>query len=190
MKKETPCIIKKIFAINFINRFSRKKLIDRQSVAAHTSMVVILVSLISLLENNRRKSKGLALINREKAMDKAAWHDVGEIYVDDIPAPIRNKIKEAVEKLEKEEVEDDLLKKIDKGVRDQIRDNVLNCKEELEGKLVDVYDKIERLIYIYYEKQAGNKSLMDAFNKTIERIDEKGYEDIQALFWVLSNQEL
>jgi len=177
MKKETPEILREIYTTNFINRYSRKKLNSVQTVSSHTHFVSILVDIIGNLENIRREKKDLPRIDMLCALRKAVWHDIGEIYTSDIPEPIKERMGDMVESIERECVEEELLKKIDKSIQDRTKEAILECKVGLEGKLVDLCDLTERLLYIYYEKRTGNTLLMGAFDRTLTKIDELDYED-------------
>jgi len=180
MIKSTPYVIKNLFAINYINRFARMKLNKDHTVAAHTSIVVILVSIFSLLENKRRTAKGLDLVNREIALDKACWHDIGEIFTGDIIAPIKEYNEDMVSivgDIEAELVERHVIKNIDKSIKETIKENILNCKDGLEGKLVDCCDLLERLIHLLYEKLSGNQMIKEPFKITVHTINDRGYSD-------------
>jgi len=162
--------------LQYIKRYSTHRVNCSQSVAAHSHVVICLAAIIAECENARRGE------NEEKLdmlaiYSKAAWHDVPESMLGDIPAPTKNFDDEMRAKTKQIETKlfDEALLHLPREAKKNIRRATLNCKDGIEGEIIALADLLERLIYLTEERRSGNTKFNKVYKNTISQLNDKYY---------------
>ena len=149
--------------LNRCNNFARNV---GEDVAQHSYFVSLLSMMIGdelnlnddFVENHRD-------VNVELIMRKALLHDTEEAITSDVPYNVKNHSSAFKSKL------NSVLTEISKAYYEGASDSLLeyhkigaDCKEGLEGQVVDIADMLELALYCFEEVNTGNafmKGLMD-----------------------------
>ncbi len=171
-----PKAMLQVYKINWLKRYSNSNVHNAQNVASHSHMVSFIAQIIGDLENLKRKEN--EQLNIEEILRKAINHDIGESLFGDLISPVKNYNEEFYSKVKEVEhslIEDNIISKVPKELKEKYKSYILGSKEGLEGKLVDLADLMECLFYALSEKKLGNAYMVSIFHNTVEMIIEKGY---------------
>lgn len=140
-----------------LTRYQAAPRVSSESVAEHSFFVAAYVL----------KLHDYYDFNLEKALRMALLHDFNEVFVSDVPFPIKTKYKELNEALEKVEYEVNSY-----HIGEDFADEMLefNNMSTAEGIIVEVGDVLSVVSYAKHEIGLGNSAYMrDVYNKSIPR---------------------
>ena len=140
-----------------LTRYQAAPRVSSESVAEHSFFVAAYVLKLHDYYN----------FNLEKALKMALLHDFNEVFVSDVPFPIKTKYKELNKALEKAEYEVNS-DYIGKDFADEMLE--FNNMSSAEGIIVELGDVLSVVSYSKHEIGLGNSSYMkDVYNKSIPR---------------------
>lgn len=145
--------------LRHITRFQTAPRNASETVAEHSFYVTAIVLKLHDYFN----------FNLEKALRTALLHDYSEVYISDVPQPIKaankdlaNALEEAETRINKEKLSDD--------IASDIAD--FNNLATAEGCIVNLADVISVLMYSRLEVKLGNKEYMLAvYHKSFKRVN-------------------
>lgn len=140
-----------------LTRYQAAPRVSSESVAEHSFFVAAYVLKLHDYYN----------FDLEKALRMALLHDFNEVFVSDVPFPIKSKYKELNKALEKAEYEVNCTH-ISKEFADEMLE--FNNMTSAEGIIVELGDVLSVVSYSKHEIGLGNSSYMkDVYNKSIPR---------------------
>ena len=149
-----------LFNVNNLRNLTRYQAAPRvssESVAEHSFFVAAYVL----------KLHDYYDFNLEKALRMALLHDFNEVFISDVPFPIKTKYKGLNRELEKAEYEVNS-SMISKEFADEMLE--FNNMSSPEGIIVELGDVLSVVSYSKHEIGLGNSSYMrDVYNKSIPR---------------------
>ena len=140
-----------------LTRYQAAPRVSSESVAEHSFFVAAYVL----------KLHDYYEFNLEKALRMALLHDFNEVFVSDVPFPIKSKYKGLHKELEKAEYEVNC-EYISKEFANEMKE--FNDMSTAEGIIVEIGDVLSVVSYSKHEIELGNSSYMkDVYNKAIPR---------------------
>lgn len=140
-----------------LTRYQTAPRVSSESVAEHSFFVAAYVL----------KLYDYYDFNLEKALRMALLHDFNEVFISDVPFPIKSKYKEINKELEKAEYEVNC-EHINKEFADEMKE--FNNMSTAEGIIVELGDVLSVVSYSKHEIGLGNSKYMkDVYNKAIPR---------------------
>jgi putative hydrolase of HD superfamily len=140
-----------------LTRYQAAPRVSSESVAEHSFFVAAYVL----------KLYDYYDFNLEKALRMALLHDFNEVFVSDVPFPIKSKYKALNKELEKAEYEVNC-EHISKEFANEMKE--FNEMTSAEGIIVEVGDVLSVVSYSKHEIELGNSSYMrDVYNRSIPR---------------------
>lgn len=140
-----------------LTRYQAAPRVSSESVAEHSFFVAAYVlKLYDFYE-----------FNLEKALRMALLHDFNEVFISDVPFPIKSKYKGLNKELEKVEYEVNC-EHISKEFAEEMKE--FNDMSTAEGIIVELSDVLSVVSYSKHEIGLGNSKYMkDVYNKAIPR---------------------
>lgn len=139
-----------------IGRWANEFLHKRQSVAEHSFMVCQIAQLLGLIEEQEAGSQ----IDWRSLYRKALNHDTPEALVGDVISTTKNinpATKKALDDVEIELVESQLILKLEKSYQDTYRKVIFDGKDDtIEGKILTAADNIDALMECIQEIKLAN----------------------------------
>lgn len=141
-----------------IDRYQIAHKITRETVAEHSFFVASYILKLHDYYN----------FNLEKALNMGLLHDFSEVFISDVPHPIKMAFPDINKQLEKAEYEMN-----EKYISKEFADNLeeFNNLTSVEGKIVNIADILSVISYSKYEVSLGNSQYMkDVLNRGLMRI--------------------
>ena len=139
-----------------IGRWANEFLHKRQSVAEHSFMVCQIAQLLGMIE----ETEGAGSVDWKSLYRKALNHDTPEALVGDVISTTKNineATKKALDDVEAELVESELISKVSEPYRSLYRDVIFDGKDDsLEGRILTAADNIDALMECIQEIKLAN----------------------------------
>lgn len=141
--------------LNNMGRWSNEYMHSRTTVSEHLFFVTQIGQMLGVIEEEHENK-----IDWKVLYEKLLNHDVPEAMTGDIINTMKyreSKLKELVDKIEDELVEEELLEKLDSPYKERYREILTNFKDDtLEGHILKYADRIDALLECIYELKLGN----------------------------------
>ena len=146
-----------IYRLKSYNRYNNKPRIQNENVLEHISTV----TLISMLLSEKFKN-----VDKHRILQLALIHDIGELFIGEVPKTIKDRFPELKSILEKCEFESlsEFFPNYDFLVREWVEG------KSTESKIVKLADKISVLLYSSRESKLGNSLMREIFQKTFDEL--------------------
>lgn len=129
----------------------------KHSVSSHNFKVAEIAQLLGDIEENNG-----SVINWKALYNKSINHDVPEVFISDIKAPIKHynaEINQMINTIETNLRDDFIKNEIPSELQEQFKDHLSNGKDStLEGKILSAADKIDQVFEAFGEIEKGNPS--------------------------------
>ena len=141
--------------LNNMGRWSNEYMHSRTTVSEHLFFVTQIGQMLGTIEEENGNS-----VDWKKLYEKLINHDVPEAMTGDIINTMKyreSKLKELVDKIEDELVEEELVANLDSPFKEKYREILMNFKDgSLEGLILEYADRIDALLECVYELKLGN----------------------------------
>ena len=141
--------------LNNMGRWSNELMHSRATVSEHLFFVSQIGQMLAVIEEKNGKE-----VDWKALYQKLLNHDVPEAMTGDIINTMKYrewKLKELVDKIEDELVEEELIDKMDEMYKKPYREILTNFKDDsLEGSILKYADRIDALLECVYELKLGN----------------------------------
>lgn len=163
MSPETKTLLN-LRRLRYIKRCNNFPVNLPENVAAHSFFVVQMTMIIA----DELNSAAPQSVDVEKAMRKAVLHDTMEAFTGDIPWNVKHHSDEVHKAIAK--AENDLSWQLVANGNTFISymDTLKQCKEGLEGAIVNLADMLELALFCYEEIQSGSIFMVDMLRKCID----------------------
>lgn len=169
MEKNLGRILINAKKLSNIGRWANEFLHKRQSVAEHSFMVSQIAQLLGLIEEEAGN-----IVNWKSLYRKALNHDTPEALVGDVISTTKNinpATKKALDDVESELVESELILKLEDNFQNIYRELIFDGKDDsLEGKILTAADNLDALMECIQEIKLSN---MDPFLEKYHHIYNK-----------------
>lgn len=160
--------------LNNMGRWSNEFMHSRATVSEHLFFVTQIGQMLAVIEEEHGNK-----VNWKLLYQKLINHDVPEAMTGDIINTMKYrewKLKELVDKIEDELVEEELIHKLDDEYKERYREILTNFKDDsLEGCILKYADRIDALLECVYELKLGNsqtfKEKYEVLVETLEKSD-------------------
>lgn len=147
--------LKTVKKLNNMGRWSNEYMHRRATVSEHLFFVTQLGQMLAVIEEEHGNE-----VDWKVLYAKLINHDVPEAMTGDIINTMKyrdSKLKELVDRIEDELVEEVLLEELDDPYKERYRELLTNFKDDtLEGQILSYADRIDALLECIYELQLGN----------------------------------
>lgn len=141
--------------LNNMGRWSNEYMHSRTTVSEHLFFVTQIGQMLGTIEEEHGNK-----VDWKVLYAKLINHDVPEAMTGDIINTMKyreSKLKELVDKIEDELVEEELLANLDSPYKERYRSILTNFKDDtLEGNILQYADRIDALLECVYELKLGN----------------------------------
>lgn len=141
--------------LNNMGRWSNEYMHSRATVSEHIFFVTQIGQMLGVIEEENGNE-----VNWKVLYEKLLNHDVPEAMTGDIINTMKyreSKLKELVDKIEDELVEEELVENLDSPFKERYREMLMDFKDDtLEGRILEYADRIDALIECIYELKLGN----------------------------------
>ena len=141
--------------LNNMGRWSNEYMHSRATVSEHLFFVTQIGQMLGVIEEESGNQVDWKLL-----YEKLINHDVPEAMTGDIINTMKyreSKLKELVDKIEDELVEEELVDNLESPYKERYRSMLTNFKDDsLEGHILEYADRIDALLECVYELKLGN----------------------------------
>lgn len=141
--------------LNNMGRWSNEYMHSRATVSEHIFFVTQIGQMLGVIEEENGNK-----VEWKVLYEKLLNHDVPEAMTGDIINTMKyreSKLKELVDKIEDELVEEELVENLDSPFKERYREMLTGFKDDtLEGRILEYADRIDALIECIYELKLGN----------------------------------
>lgn len=141
--------------LNNMGRWSNEYMHSRTTVSEHLFFVTQIGQMLGTIEEENGNK-----VDWKVLYEKLINHDVPEAMTGDIINTMKyreSKLKELVDKIEDELVEEELVANLDSPFKEKYREILMNFKDgSLEGLILEYADRIDALLECVYELKLGN----------------------------------
>lgn len=141
--------------LNNMGRWSNEYMHSRATVSEHLFFVTQIGQMLGIIEEENGNQVDWKLL-----YEKLINHDVPEAMTGDIINTMKyreSKLKELVDKIEDELVEEELVDNLESPYKERYRSMLTNFKDDsLEGHILEYADRIDALLECVYELKLGN----------------------------------
>lgn len=141
--------------LNNMGRWSNEFMHSRTTVSEHLFFVTQIGQMLAVIEEENGSD-----IDWKILYQKLINHDVPEAMTGDIINTMKyreSKLKELVDKIEDELVEEELVEKLESPYKERYREILTDFKDDsLEGSILKYADRIDALLECVYELKLGN----------------------------------
>ena len=141
--------------LNNMGRWSNEFMHSRATVSEHLFFVTQIGQMLGVIEEENGNKVDWKIL-----YEKLINHDVPEAMTGDIINTMKyreTKLKELVDKIEDELVEEELVENLESPFKERYRDMLMNFKDDsLEGLILEYADRIDALLECVYELKLGN----------------------------------
>ena len=156
--------------LNNIGRWANEFLHQRSSVAEHSFSVAQIAQLLGVIEEEHGSNVNWKILYR-----KALNHDIPESVMGDVISTTKNstkEVKQALNLVEKELVEEKLLSGLKEPYKSIYKDIIFDGKDDsLEGKILKVADNLDALIECVQEVRLHNRDpFLEKYKYILDKI--------------------
>lgn len=160
-----------LFRMKYIDRWSLMRSTRKENLSEHTLEVAFIAHCLCVIEK-RRFSR---IVDTEKVLLGALFHDTSEVITGDLPTPVKYynpDIKTAYKKIEKT-AEQKLLSLLPEDFKDDFTE--VYSLDENTKQIIKAADKLSALIKCTEEVRSGNNEFSNALKSTKNAIDDMQY---------------
>lgn len=160
-----------LFRMKYIDRWSLMRSTRKENLSEHTLEVVFIAHCLCVIEKRRFGR----VVNTEKVLLGALFHDTSEVITGDLPTPVKYynpDIKTAYKKIEKT-AEQKLLSLLPEDFKDDFTE--VYSLDENAKQIIKAADKLSALIKCTEEVRSGNNEFSKALKSTKNAIDDMQY---------------
>lgn len=160
-----------LFRMKYIDRWSLMRSTRKENLSEHTLEVAFIAHCLCVIEK-RRFSR---IVDTEKVLLGALFHDTSEVITGDLPTPVKYynpDIKTAYKKIEKT-AEQKLLSLLPEDFKDDFTE--VYSLDENTKQIIKAADKLSALIKCTEEVRSGNNEFSKALKSTKNAIDDMQY---------------
>ncbi len=158
--------------LNNMGRWSNEFMHSRATVSEHLFFVTQIGQMLGVIEEENGNEVDWKIL-----YEKLINHDVPEAMTGDIINTMKyreTKLKELVDKIEDELVEEELVENLDSPFKERYRDMLMNFKDDtLEGRILEYADRIDALLECVYELKLGNSQpFKEKYGVLVSKLEE------------------
>ena len=158
--------------LNNMGRWSNEYMHSRATVSEHLFFVTQIGQMLGVIEEEHGNE-----VDWKRLYEKLINHDVPEAMTGDIINTMKyreSKLKELVDKIEDELVEEELVANLESPFKERYRDMLMNFKDgTLEGLILEYADRIDALLECVYELKLGNtQTFKDKYGVLVNKLEE------------------
>ncbi len=160
-----------LFRMKYIDRWSLMRSTRKENLSEHTLEVAFIAHCLCVIEKRRFGR----VVNTEKVLLGALFHDTSEVITGDLPTPVKYynpDIKTAYKKIEKT-AEQKLLSLLPEDFKDDFTE--VYSLDENAKQIIKAADKLSALIKCTEEVRSGNNEFSKALKSTKNAIDDMQY---------------
>lgn len=162
-----------------INRWALMRNTQEENLSQHSCDVAAIAHCLALIKNVRFGGS----LNAEKAAFYGLYHDMPEIITGDMPTPVKyyNDTMRSQFALIEKNASEHLLGMLPDDLRPYYEEALLpDGEKEYLWKIVKAADKISALIKCIEEEKAGNREFRQAYESTLESINNMHMEEVDS----------
>lgn len=162
-----------------INRWALMRNTQEENLSQHSCDVAAIAHCLALIKNVRFGGS----LNAEKAAFYGLYHDMPEIITGDMPTPVKyyNDTMRSQFALIEKNASEHLLGMLPDDLRPYYEEALLpEGENEYLWKIVKAADKISALIKCIEEEKAGNREFRQAYESTLESINNMHMEEVDS----------
>ena len=158
--------------LNNMGRWSNEYMHSRATVSEHLFFVTQIGQMLGVIEEESGNQVDWKLL-----YEKLINHDVPEAMTGDIINTMKyreSKLKELVDKIEDELVEEELVDNLESPYKERYRTMLTSFKDDsLEGHILEYADRIDALLECVYELKLGNsQTFKEKYYILVEKLEE------------------
>lgn len=158
--------------LNNMGRWSNEYMHSRATVSEHLFFVTQIGQMLGVIEEENGNPVDWKLL-----YEKLINHDVPEAMTGDIINTMKyreSKLKELVDKIEDELVEEELVDNLESPYKERYRTMLTSFKDDsLEGHILEYADRIDALLECVYELKLGNsQTFKEKYYILVEKLEE------------------
>lgn len=158
--------------LNNMGRWSNEYMHSRATVSEHLFFVTQIGQMLGVIEEENGNP-----IDWKLLYEKLINHDVPEAMTGDIINTMKyreSKLKELVDKIEDELVEEELVDNLESPYKERYRTMLTNFKDDsLEGHILEYADRIDALLECVYELKLGNsQTFKEKYYILVKKLEE------------------
>ena len=160
-----------LFRMKYIDRWSLMRSTRKENLSEHTLEVAFIAHCLCVIEKRRFGR----IVDTEKVLLGALFHDTSEVITGDLPTPVKYynpDIKTAYKKIEKT-AEQKLLSLLPEDFKDDFTE--VYSLDENAKQIIKAADKLSALIKCTEEVRSGNNEFSKALKSTKNAIDDMQY---------------
>jgi predicted hydrolases of HD superfamily len=160
-----------LFRMKYIDRWSLMRSTRKENLSEHTLEVAFIAHCLCVIEKRRFGR----IVDTEKVLLGALFHDTSEVITGDLPTPVKYynpDIKTAYKKIEKT-AEQKLLSLLPEDFKDDFTE--VYSLDENTKQIIKAADKLSALIKCTEEVRSGNNEFSKALKSTKNAIDDMQY---------------
>lgn len=160
-----------LFRMKYIDRWSLMRSTRKENLSEHTLEVAFIAHCLCVIEKRRFGR----IVDTEKVLLGALFHDTSEVITGDLPTPVKYynpDIKTAYKKIEKT-AEQKLLSLLPEDFKDDFTE--VYSLDENTKQIIKAADKLSALIKCTEEVRSGNNEFSNALKSTKNAIDDMQY---------------
>ncbi len=149
-----------LFRMKYIKRWSLMRSVREENIMEHSLQVSVIAHALALIKNKMFNG----MVNVEKTVLLAQYHEVGEVITGDLPTPIKYfnpEIKNAYKDLEKNACQK-ILKMLPEEMQKEYSEYILPDENSEEYKIVKSADRLSAYLKCVEEVKAGNAEFKKA----------------------------
>lgn len=162
-----------------INRWALMRNTQEENLSQHSCDVAAIAHCLALIKNVRFGG----MLNAEKAAFYGLYHDMPEIITGDMPTPVKyyNDTMRSQFALIEKNASEHLLGMLPDDLRPYYKEALLpDSEDKYLWKIVKAADKISALIKCIEEEKAGNREFRQAYESTLESINNMHMEEVDS----------
>ena len=158
--------------LNNMGRWSNEYMHSRATVSEHLFFVTQIGQMLGVIEEENGNPVDWKLL-----YEKLINHDVPEAMTGDIINTMKyreSKLKELVDKIEDELVEEELVDNLESPYKERYRAMLTNFKDDsIEGHILEYADRIDALLECVYELKLGNsQTFKEKYYILVKKLEE------------------
>ena len=160
-----------LFRMKYIDRWSLMRSTRKENLSEHTLEVAFIAHCLCVIEKRRFGR----IVDTEKVLLGALFHDTSEVITGDLPTPVKYynpDIKTAYKKIEKT-AEQKLLSLLPEDFKDDFTE--VYSLDENTKQIIKAADRLSALIKCTEEVRSGNNEFSKALKSTKNAIDDMQY---------------
>lgn len=163
--------------MKYINRWGLMRNTEPENIQEHSLEVALIAHALAIIKNRLYHGKA----DPDRAAVLALYHEIGEVFVGDLPAPIKyfnGAIHQAFSAIENK-ARERLFNMLPDKLHEDYRPLVFPDEAGVEAELVKAADKISAYLKCLRELKFGNKDFEKAENTIKKRIEKIGLPEVK-----------